>query len=288
MNYSAMIQNRRSVREFTGKQVPFSDLETIKNYYLTSVRSLIPELTTQLYFFGTDAREALEGAAGYHNFLVGAPQYLVLMTEKHPLAELNAGYIMEDLVLNLTDMDLSTCWVTFTDSDAVKDSLGIESDLEVAAIVAFGYGVKTTKRLRLNIKSMSNIDIEVKRHYMEPKRGISDMVFLNTWGSSHKVNDHIGFFDDVLWESFYAASLAPSYLNRQAYGFVIHDGRITLVRRPDEYTTETDGNLSLGIVLLHFSAVAENWVGKLRWSFGKDAARLSLPEGHEVVASCIL
>ena len=86
MNYSAMIQNRRSVREFTNKQVSPSDLEAIKNYYLTSVRRLIPALYTELYILGTGAREALEGAAGYHNFLVGAPQYLVLLSEKDALA----------------------------------------------------------------------------------------------------------------------------------------------------------------------------------------------------------
>ena len=114
------------------------------------------------------------------------------------------------------------------------------------------------------------------------------MVFLNTWGNIHNLDTHIGFFDDVLWEAFYAASLSPSYLNRQAYGFVIHDGRISLVRRPDVYTTEIDGELSLGIVLLHFSSVAENWLGSLYWLFGEEAARLSLPEGHEVVATCVL
>ena len=191
-------------------------------------------------------------------------------------------------MLNLTDMGLSSCWVTFTDSDLVKQALAIDSKLDVAAILAFGHGVRTTKRLRLNIKSMSNIDIEAKRHYMEPKRSVSDMVFLNTWGNTHKVNDYIGFFDDMLWEAFYAASLSPSYLNRQAYGFVIHDGRITLVRRPDEYTTEHDGNLSMGIALLHFSAVAENWVGRLHWVFGVNAPQLALPEGHQVIASWIL
>ena len=268
MNYSAMIQNRKSVRSFSDRKVPFSALTEIKNYYQTSVRRLIPELETELYFFGDDAKVALEGAAGYNSFLVGAPQYLVLLSQRHELAELNAGYMMEDLILNLTDMDLNTCWVTFTDSELVKEALGIDSELDVAAIAAFGYGVKTTKRLRLNIKSMSNIDISAKRHYFEPKRGVNDMVFMDTWGSNYKLNDYIGFFDDMLWEAFYAASLSPSYLNRQAYGFVIHDGRITLVRRPDEYTTELDGKLSLGIVLLHFSSVAENWAGPVRWSFG--------------------
>ena len=288
MNYSALIQNRKSVRAFTDKKVPFSVAQEIKTYYETSVKRLIPELKTELHLFCDDVKAALEGAAGYNQFLVGAPQYLVLLSARDELAELNAGYMMQDIVLNLTDMDLNTCWVTFTDSELVKESLGIESELDVAAIVAFGYGAKTTKRLRLNIKSMSDVDVVAKHRYMEPKRSMYDMVFLNTWGNTYKLDDHIGFFDDMLWEAFYAATLAPSYLNRQAYGFVIHDGAISLVRRPDEYTTDSDGKLSLGIVLLHFTAVAENWAGKLRWGFGAHAAKLQLPEGHEVVATCVL
>ena len=288
MNYSAAIQNRRSVREFTEKQVPYSVINTLKNYYRNDVRRLIPKLKTKLYFFGTDAREALEGAAGYHSFLIGAPQYLVLMSRPHDRAALNAGYIMEDLVLQLTDMGLDSCWVTFADSQDVKDALAMDEEMDVAAIVAFGYGVKTTRRLRLNIRSMSDIDISAKRHYMEPKRSVNDLVFLDTWGNSARVNDYIGFFDDVLWESFYAASLAPSYLNRQAYGFVIHDGRITAVSRPDEFNTQPDGDLSLGAALLHFSAVAENWVGRIHWLLGSEASHLPLPEGHQAVATCIL
>ena len=288
MNYSAMIQNRKSVRSFRDKKVPYSVIQEIKTYYETSVKRLIPELHTELYLFCDDVKAALEGAAGYNQFLVGAPQYLVLLSARDPLAELNAGYIMQDLVLNLTDMDLDTCWVTFTDSELIKDSLGIASPLEVAAIVAFGYGARTTKRLRLNVKSMSNVDVVARHRYVEPKRSMYDMVFLNTWGNTYKLDGHIGFFDDMLWEAFYAATLAPSYLNRQAYGFVIHDGSISLVRRPDEYTTEIDGKLSLGIVLLHFTGVAENWAGRLRWRFGEDAAKLQLPEGHQVIATCVL
>ena len=288
MNYSALIQNRKSVREFTDKKVSAAVLAEVEAYYQHSCKRLIPGLRTELRIFGDSAKEALEGAAGYHQFLIGAPQYLVLLSEKGELAEENAGYIMEDLVLKLTDMDLGTCWLTFTDSAQVKKALGITSELEVAAIAAFGYGVKAKKRLRINILSMSNVDIGAKRHYFDPKRSVEDMVFMGTWGCRDSLEEYIGFFDDMLWEAFYAASLSPSYLNRQAYGFIIHDGRITLVRRPDEYTTEIDGKLSLGIVLLHFTSVASEWAGNLSWRFGPDAQALSLPEGFEAVASCVL
>ena len=288
MDYRALIQNRKSVREFTEKPVFFGDLDKVRAYYNQSVRRLMPEIRTELRIFGTDARAALEGAAGYHQFLVGAPQYMVLLSDRHPYMHLNAGYIMEDLILKLTEMDLNTCWLTFADSEDIKKALNIDSAMEVAAIAAFGYGAKTTKRLRLNMRSMSDVDIVAKHRYVEQKRSVYDMAFMETWGNTHKLDDHIGFFDEMLWESLYAATLAPSYLNRQAYGFLLDQGQIHLVRRPDSYTTKIDGELSLGIVLLHFTAVAENWAGKLNWKFGADAGNAELPEGHELIATCAL
>ena len=283
MNYAALIQNRKSDREFRDKVVPFSLLEQIKTYYQRSVRRLISEIGTEMYMFGTDAREALEGAAGYNSFLVGAPQYLVLLTDPHPHGYLNAGFVMEDLILKLTDLELDSCWVTFADGEAVKSALGIESDRSVAAIAAFGYGVKTTRRLRLNIRSMSDIDISAKRHYFEPKRSVSDLVHKDTWGSRDGLDSAIGFYDDMLWESFYAASLAPSYLNRQAYGFLLEQGKVTLVSVPDKLNVPVDAELSLGIVLHHFTVVSENWAGQLSWRFAPEGP--ALPVGHRAVAS---
>ena len=288
MNYSALIQNRKSTREFTDKEINFSQLETIRNYYYNSVRRLLPEIRTELYCFGPGTGAALEGAAGYNQFLVGAPQYLVLLSEKHELAEINAGYVMQDLLLKLSDMDLDSCWLTFTDSDDVKGVLGIDSHKDVVAIAAFGYGKKVVRRLRLNIRSMSNVDLVAKHRYMEPKRSVEDMAFMKEWGNNHGLDAYIGFFGDALWEALYAATLSPSYLNRQAYGFLMKEGVVSLVSRPDHYNTKIDGDLSLGIVLLHFTAVAEELAGKLNWRFGLDAEDLVLPEGHKVIASCSL
>ncbi len=288
MNYSALIQNRKSFREFTDEQVPFSALAAVEEYYRNSVRRLLPELKTHLCFFSTDARDALEGAAGYNRFLVGAPQYLVLLSEKHDLACLNGGYVMQDLLLKLADLELDSCWLTFTDSGEIKEVLGIDSSMDVVAIAAFGYGKKTVRRLRLNFRSMSDVDIKAKYRYMEPKRSVNDLAYVDTWGNSHNLDRYIGFFDDMLWEALFAASLAPSYLNRQAYGFLLHDGCVSLVSRPDSYNTRIDGELSLGIVLLHFTAVAENWAGKLSWDFGASSEGLQIPAGHKLIATASL
>ena len=140
--------------------------------------------------------------------------------------------------------------------------------------------------MRFNILSMSNVDIGAKRHYFDPKRPVDEMVFLGGWGKTEGRDKYIGFYDDMLWEAFYCASLSPSYLNRQAYGFVISDGEVVLVSRPDAYNTEIDGKLSLGVVMLHFAAAASGWAGKVTWKLGADAKQIPLPEGYSVVASC--
>jgi len=123
---------------------------------------------------------------------------------------------------------------------------------------------------------------------MEPKRSVNDLAFVDTWGNNHNLDRYIGFFDDMLWEALFAASLSPSYLNRQAYGFLFHDGSVSLVSRPDSYNTKIDGDLSLGIVLLHFTAVAESWAGKLHWDFAPTAEGLQIPEDHKLIATASL
>lgn len=287
MNYSAMIQNRKSVREFLERDVPQSAIAEIEAYYHGECRRLLPQVGTALRSFGREVRAALEGSAGYENFLIGASEYLVLLTEEDEHAGENAGYIMEDLVLKLTEMGFDSCWITFTDAAKVKQALGIASSMQVAAIVAFGYGAKTAKKLRVNILSMSHIDTAAKRQYFAPKRSVEDLVYLERWGRTEGRDEFIGFYDDMLWQAFYAASLSPSYLNRQPYAFVIRGSRVVLVQRPDAQTDACDAALGLGIVMLHFAGVASQWAGSSEWKFGP-AEGLTLPEGYAAVAEYAL
>jgi ribonucleoside-diphosphate reductase alpha chain len=231
MNYSAMIQNRRSVHAFREKEVPSEAIGQLRSYYEKTCPRLVPEIATELIVLDKDAQPALESSAGYKQFLIGAPHYLLLMSAPHSYAAINAGYMMEDLVLKLTELDIDTCWMTFTDSDKIKKALSFTTPLEVAAIVAFGYGEKTAKKLRLNILSMSQIDVRAEQQYYAPKKGVHDLVHMGRWSNKSGLDEMMDFYDDMLWQSFYAASLSPSYLNRQPYGFLVQDHSIYLVQQ---------------------------------------------------------
>ena len=285
MNYIAMIQNRRSVRAFRGKEVSGATLAELRTHYERNCRRLIPELATELVILDADAQSALEGAAGYQQFLIGAPHYLMLLSAPHIHAEENAGYMMEDMILKLEDMGLNSCWLTFTDSDKIKKALSLTTPLQVAAIVAFGYGEKTAKKLRMNIQSMSQIDVQAEQQYYAPKKSVHELVHMESWSNKSGLDEMMDFYDDMLWQAFYAASLSPSYLNRQPYGFLVRGHSIYLVQQEDAYTDNLDAALDLGIVLLHPSAVASQWEGGVRWELSPDAPD-GLPAGHRAAAVC--
>ena len=283
MNYSAMIQNRRSVHAFREKEVPSEAIGQLRSYYEKACPRLVPEIATELIVLDKDAQPALESSAGYKQFLIGAPHYLLLMSAPHSYAAINAGYMMEDLVLKLTELDIDTCWITFTDSDKIKKALSLTTPLEVAAIVAFGYGEKTAKKLRLNILSMSQIDVRAEQQYYAPKKGVHDLVHMGSWSNKSGLDEMMDFYDDMLWQSFYAASLSPSYLNRQPYGFLVRDHEIIFVQISDPYTDGTDAGLDAGIALLHFAAVAAQLLGKGRWELDPEGVE-GIPESGRALA----
>ena len=90
MNYRAMIQNRRSVHAFREKEVPSEAIGQLRSYYEKTCPRLVPEIATELIVLDKDAQPALESSAGYNQFLIGAPHYLLLMSAPHSYAAINA------------------------------------------------------------------------------------------------------------------------------------------------------------------------------------------------------
>ncbi|MBQ3647252.1 MAG: nitroreductase family protein, partial [Spirochaetia bacterium] len=255
MDYPLLIEERVSNKTFQEKAIPGDIIETIKAYHDNSCLRLIPDIKTELIITGSDVKEALEKAAGYNAPLVGSPSYMVLTSEDKQGAELNAGYIMEDLMLKARDLGYGSCWLTFTDSSKIKEALALKTDKKVVAVAAFGLAERARKWLHLNIITMSNIEISAKHHYFAPKKSIDELISIEKYGNKEGLDEKIGFYEDILWESFIAASKSPSYLNLQPYSFLLKGSTVYLLSEKEALTPDIDRDLNLGIAMLHFAAV---------------------------------
>ena len=73
MDYNALIQNRKSARQFTDKKVGEAVCAELESYYQNTCQRLVPGISTELWIFGDNTRQALEGAAAFHELWTDRP-----------------------------------------------------------------------------------------------------------------------------------------------------------------------------------------------------------------------
>ena len=213
---------RKSVRSYTMDALNTQIFEGIRTYY-EEIRDLFGGIATEL--------EVLDNRQGQYKrlstFAVKAPYYLALYSEEKDRAQMNAGYLMEQLVLYLCSKGIGTC---FVGSMLVKRSQQRRGDKKLMALVAFGKskGSPTRKPIeakRLDLKELC-VYKEVPRQWMK--------------------------------QLLEAARLAPSSMNSQPWRFVVYDSRIHIFskKRSMERLGKWD-ELNFGIMFAHMMVVAE-------------------------------
>ncbi len=285
MKYMELIEKRCSIREFRNKELSEEQIREIKEYFENSGR-LEPDINVELVVSaGEEYKKRLEGSAGYRGNAFGAPVYLTILSEKKDNYLLNAGYIAEELILKLTDMELDSCWLTTNGSDNVKRALLLEDPgKEAVVVIACGYGKKESTLTRLDIHTPSNIRVKTRKGHIAPKIAQEDLVYYKVWGEPMKWD----YIDPQLDRAFYAASLAPSFLNKQPYRYVYTDDLVILYRmKEDPETSREDMYLDAGATMANFDLVytAHRSPDK-RWICQgiPEADQTKAPEGYRYVA----
>lgn len=285
MDYRTAAEARKSTRNFTDKPVSTEHREALKTYFAECKR-LVPNIRVEFMIVEGSKRQFFEGNAGYEGLAFDAPSYLLLLSERKPGYLENAGYMSEDVILRMTELGLDNCWLTVGDDQQLKTSLEIQSDLSVAAIIAFGHGKKEKNLKRIHIKSMSNVDLIQRKGYLAPKISINEMVYGDRWGKDADLGEN--YIDEGLRNALYAASYAPTFLNRQSFRFILVDQKAILIKMMDSLTGEMDARLNCGGVMLNFAAVLdERRPTPTKWILGS-VEGVEVPTGCDVIGYCNL
>lgn len=287
MNYYQNATKRKSTRDFKEKAVAQNTINKIKEYF-NSCKRLVPEISVELTVIDPKTAPNLTGCIGYEDFVIEAPHYILLTSEKSPNYLENAGFIGEDLVLKLTDMGISTCWITISDTIKLKERLRLPEGKLPVAFIAFGYENAVPSIKRLDIVNLSNVTLKKRTSYEAPKLYVEDAILAEDIGIKGEPSTLDHYTD--LYQALVSACCAPSFLNRQPYRFIINDGLFMLVALDDEETDENDAQLNLGILMLNFYGVLSERSGVYgKWELNipeSELNKVSVPDNGKVVA-CI-
>lgn len=267
MDYKSLISNGKSVREFKNKKISQKYFKEIEDYIKNS-KKLLPKIDFELKIFNKeDVYSKLQNIAGYNGHMIEAPHYIIILSQVENGYIENSGYIGERLILKSRSLDIDSCWVTFDDSDKIKEKLKISSDKEVTAIIALGYAQ----------------DAKLKSKRTSDRLGIEEIVYMNEWGNNASIDE---LEERGLLDAFSYARMAPSTLNRQPWRFIIDGGDLVLAVKKDGFTSEYEKCIDAGIAMLYFGLIIDTTMFDLNWRVNSPSKEYIIDDNYEIMGYC--
>lgn len=235
--YQAILK-RKSIRNFVMTPLDSNVIEDI-NKYIESIKAYKPEIQTKTYILNDEKQ--IKGM-----FKIKAPHYIVITSETKEGYLENVGYILEQLVIYLTQNEIGTCWL----GDSKPKENGENSSLGFVVMIAFG---------KANEKLYREDVSEFKR------KGITEISNLKDTS-------------DILE----AIRLAPSAMNKQLWYFMFKENQIDIYRKEDLKIFERMSKIDIGIAMAHIY-IAFQKEGK-NVEFIKEESEIK--KGYSYVVTC--
>ena len=106
---------------------------------------------------------------------------------------------------------------------------------------------------------------------------------MNEWGKNANIDE---LDERGLLDAFSYARMAPSVHNRQPWRFIVDGGKVILVVKKDDFTSEYEKGIDAGIAMLYFGLIIDTTMFDLRWSMGDIDKDYKVPSDYEVIGYC--
>lgn len=290
MNYKKLIEIKKSVRHYKKDFIDGKQLDIIKQY-LQDCRKLTDEIEINIKIMNnSDVFEKLDKIAGYNGFMINSPNYIIILSEIKEHYIENSGYIGEEISLKAKEIGIDSCWITFDNSNVIKNKLNINSDKDVTGIIALGYAEKENSTVVIEATQTEKENDYYKKASIEyasgknpSKLGINEIVYIDDWGNGADIEI---LEERAMLDPFLYAVMAPSSLNRQPWRFILDSEKVILIVRNDEYINSYEQKIDAGIVMLYFEMIVSTTLFDLRWKFEKPEKNYNIPKEYMIMAYC--
>jgi nitroreductase len=146
-----------AVRAFQDKPIPAEVVHKIVEAGWLTASSMNGQ---PWHFIVVEDREMLKkmGAlARTGPYIAQAPLAIIVVTDKSPYAVSDGSRAIQSMILTAWSEGIGSNWVGFLGPDEIKPLLGIPAEVDVLAILPFGYPVKNIGRGKKNRKPLAQV-----------------------------------------------------------------------------------------------------------------------------------
>ncbi|KAJ51780.1 nitroreductase [Clostridium tetanomorphum] len=141
MNFIEAINKRHSVRKYINKpveEIVFNNLDK----FISNTPRLYNDIDMKIYVVrhGEKIHKISKGIIGSYG-KIKAPHYLIVTSEEKEGYLENIGFVLEKIVLQLTMLNIATCWIGgFIKKELLDSIIEIPKNHKPTIVIAFGYG----------------------------------------------------------------------------------------------------------------------------------------------------
>jgi len=146
-----------AVRSYQDKPIPPDVVQQVVQAAHLSASSMNLQ---PWHFIVIEDRETLEklgGIATYGPYIAQAAMAIAVVIEKSRFSVSDASRAIQSMVLTAWEVGVGSNWVGFFGIDAAKPILGIPDELDLFAIVPFGYPTQAVGKGRKKRKLLSEV-----------------------------------------------------------------------------------------------------------------------------------
>lgn len=234
MDIFEIIKSRRSVRSFDGSAL--SDAQACE------IDKAIAGAEAPFGGKVAISFAQIDGARDFrpstYGVIRGARAFMMLAAGADRASYLSAGFMMERIVLRLTEMGLGTCWISGTFRGKTFESKArVPEGTSLIAVVAVGRPADKKSFVEKVMRRVAGCD---------SRKPFGELFFMNIFYTPYPA-------DGPFVRALEAVRLAPSAVNAQPWRAVVRDGSV------DFYCAGKglDKWLDMGIALCHFAEVCK-------------------------------
>ncbi|MFC1916669.1 nitroreductase family protein [Chloroflexota bacterium] len=243
------IEKRRSRRHFDESRPIESD--TLSALDMVCKR-FVPFPNARSCLVTESVKGVFKGIVGSYGKIKDTPAFIAFSGNmgSAPVQE-EVGYTGEGVILEATALGLNTCWVAgFFKPESVAALVEIKSNERVLAVTPVGYA-----------RRFESMEEKLMTGFGHTHRRLPVSKLICGLGR--------GELPEWVRASIQAASLAPSAINRQPWGFDMEDGSIIVYVRSGGPEFSVSKRLDCGIAMLHVEVAAMSYGVRGEWQLLK-------------------
>jgi nitroreductase len=259
LTYEEAIKVRRSIRNYDQRQLEDHHLLKVNKLLEKPKRGPFGNKPRFILIEKPEARQQAKVKLGTYGFISHAAYFIGGCVEKFEFSEVDYGYSLETIIIELTRIGLGTCWVggTFKRKDYQILLKTTESET-IPCITPVGYKAdKKSLRERLGLTLTDGS----KRFPFE------DLFFSDCLNTPLKYNQ-----EDKYHKCLELVRRAPSAVNKQPWRVVKQDNKFHFYIFRDKMVGNTKNTdlqkVDLGIALAHFKLGVEEQFLQGKWHIG--------------------